>query len=311
VSAGALRVGTRGSPLALRQAALVVERLRRLLAPRAVEVVPIRTSGDRLARVALGELGGKGLFVRELEEALLDGRVDLAVHSLKDMPVESPPGLLLGAFLPREDPRDVLVSRAGGGIGELPPGARVGTGSLRRRALLLARRPDLAIVPVRGNVDTRLGKLEAGEWEALLLAAAGLARLGIRPAGARVLDVTEFLPAAGQGILAVEARAADGGLLPLLDGLDDGPTRAAALAERAFLRTLGADCHTPVAAHARAAEGELELRGLVGTPDGSRIVEGVVAGAASDAPALGRKLAEDLLGRGARELLGASGRSGG
>lgn len=298
-----IRIGTRGSPLALRQAGAVAERLRALAPGRPVEVVPMKTAGDRLAQVSLGEFGGKGLFVKELEEALLDGRVDVTVHSLKDMPAELPEGLCLAAFPRRDDPRDVLVSRRGGGIADLPPAATVGTSSLRRRVLLLAARADLKIEAIRGNVDTRLAKLAASGWDAIVVAAAGLARLGLTPAGARPLEPDEFLPAVGQGILAVESRAADRELLGLLARVDDPATRAQAEAERAFLRHLGASCHTPVAAHARLLNGELVLDGLVASLDGKKVLRGRTTGAVASAELVGQKLAEELLARGARGIL--------
>lgn len=298
-----IRVGSRGSPLALRQAELLVERLKTLAPSVLVEIVPIKTSGDRLAQVALADFGGKGLFVREIEEALLDGRVDLAVHSLKDLPAALPAGLCLAAFPPREDPRDVLVSRAGGGVAGLPRGAVVGTSSLRRRVLLLALRPDLKVEPIRGNVDTRLRKLQDGPYEAVVLAAAGLRRLGLEPTHAHVLPPEEFVPAAGQGILVIQARSGDRPLLELLSGLDHTETRWQAQAERSFLQHLGASCHTPVAAHARVLGGELNLVGLVASLDGQRVIRGAVGGAPEAAEVLGQKLAEDLKARGAAELL--------
>jgi hydroxymethylbilane synthase len=306
VSGQAIRLGTRGSVLALRQADLVAERLRPLAPGCPVEIVPIRTSGDRLAHVSLAEFGGKGLFVKELEEALLDGRVDLAVHSLKDLPAELPEGLCLGAFPPRGDPRDVLVSRTSGGIEGLPGGARVGTGSLRRRVLLRSVRPDLTVETIRGNVDTRLRRLSEGAYDAIVVAAAGLERLGLAPENASPLDPGEFLPAVGQGILAVEARAEDRPLLELLRGVDHRETRWQAEAERAFLRRLGASCHTPVAAHARVLDGELTLDGLVASLDGRQVLRGRMAGVPTRAEALGVRLAEDLLARGAQEILHAT-----
>lgn len=303
MTGGPIRVGTRGSPLALRQAGLVAERLRGLAPERPIEIVPIKTAGDRLAQTALGDFGGKGLFVKELEDALLGGRVDLAVHSLKDMPVELPPGLCLAAFPPREDPRDVLVSRTGGGIADLPRGATVGTGSLRRRVLLLALRPDLHVEAIRGNVDTRLRKLSTGAWDAVLVAAAGLARLGVVPEHAHPLPPDEFVPAVGQGILALEARVGARSLLALLSALDHADTRCQAEAERAFLRGLGASCYTPVAAHARVQQGVLSLDGLVASLDGRQVLRGQTTGAPGSAELLGQKLADDLLARGARDVL--------
>lgn len=303
MTASPIRLGTRGSPLALRQAALVADRIRGQAPDRAVEIVPMKTSGDRLAQVSLGEFGGKGLFVKELEEALLAGRVDIAVHSLKDMPAELPEGLCLAAFPPRDDPRDVLVTRAGGGIADVPDGATVGTSSLRRRVLLLSVRPDLRIEAIRGNVDTRLAKLSAGTWDAIVVAAAGLARLGLTPANARPLAPAEFVPAVGQGILAIEARSADREVRALLAAVDDPATRAQADAERAFLRRLGASCHTPVAAHAQLVNGELSLDGFVATLDARRVLRGRMTDAPGSAELLGQKLAGELLARGAREIL--------
>ncbi|MBI3625960.1 MAG: hydroxymethylbilane synthase [Candidatus Rokubacteria bacterium] len=304
MSAGAIRVGTRESPLALRQATLLADRVRELAPERAVELVPMKTSGDRLGQVALGSLGGKGLFVKELEEAVIAGRVDLAVHSLKDLPAALPDGLCLAAFLPRADPRDVLVSRTGAGIGDLPRGARVGTSSLRRRVLLLSVRPDLKIETIRGNVDTRLRRLTEGAYDAIVLAAAGLERLGLGLEHARPLDPDQFIPAVGQGILAVEARADDRRLLELLGRLDHHGTRRQAEAERAFLRHLGASCHTPVAGHARLADGELILTGLVASVDGRQVLRGQTTGVAENAELIGQKLAEELMARGARAILG-------
>lgn len=298
----AIRVGTRGSPLALRQVELVVERLARL-AGCSAEVVPIKTSGDRLAQVAVADFGGKGLFVKEIEEALLGSHVDLAVHSLKDLPTELPAGLCLAAFLPREVPHDVLVSKHGGGLANLPARALVGTSSLRRRVLLLLHRPDLRIEPIRGNLDTRLRKLREGPYDALVLAAAGLHRLGLAPEGAQVLPPEEFTPAVGQGIVVVEARAEDSRVLERVRGLDHTETRWQALAERAFLRRLGASCYTPVAAHARQVDGALFMVGFVASPDGQHAIRGEVRGMHEAAELLGQKLAEDLEARGATQIL--------
>jgi len=299
-------LGTRGSPLALAQAEIVAGRLR--AGGVHVDVVPIRTAGDRLAQASLAALGGKGLFVKEIEEALLDGRVDVAVHSLKDMPARLPQGLTLAAFPPREDPRDVLIAPGAGGVEGLPPGATVGTGSPRRRALLRARRPDLRLADVRGNVETRLAKLRGGAYDALVLAGAGLRRLGLEPPGAVALDPAEFVPAVGQGILAVEARADAPGVLALLRGVDDTRTRMEALAERAFLAGLAADCHTPVAGHAELRpDGTLHLAGMVASRDGAAMLRGATSGPGAEASALGERLARDLLARGADRLLRASG----
>ena len=259
-----------------------------------------------MAQAALAEFGGKGLFVKEIEEALLDGRVDLAVHSLKDLPAELPERLCLAAFPPRDDPRDVLVSQQGGSLADLPASAVVATSSLRRRAQLLARRPDLRIEPIRGNVDTRLRKLRDGLYDAIVVAAAGLGRLGLAPNTACPLPPEEFIPAVGQGILAVEARAEDSRVLDLLRDLDHVPTRWQAESERAVLHYLGASCYTPVAAHALVRDGELRLVGMVASLDGREIIRGEVVGACEGAALLGQKLAEDLKARGARIILDAA-----
>jgi hydroxymethylbilane synthase len=270
-----------------------------------VEVIQIKTSGDRLAQAALGDFGGKALFVKEIEEALLEGRVDVGIHSLKDMPAALPPGLVLAAFPPREDPRDSLVTRRGGGLGDLAPGAVVGTSSPRRRALLLARRPDLRVEPIRGNVETRLAKLESGAYDAVVVARAGLDRLGLTPAHAMTLPVDEFLPAVGQGILGLEVREDDLETRELVRRVDDAETRLEAQAERAFLHRLGASCHTPVAGSARRDGDALGLTGLVASLDGATTLRSSISGPAPSAETLGLKLADELLARGARRLLEA------
>ncbi|TMA58338.1 MAG: hydroxymethylbilane synthase [Deltaproteobacteria bacterium] len=268
---GRLRLGTRASPLARAQAELVRAALAGRHAGLEVELVFVRTTGDRL-RGPLAPAGGKGLFVKEIEEALAEGHVDAGVHSMKDLPARLAPGLVIGAVPERVDPRDVLVGGAGGLAG-LPEGARVGTASPRRRAQLLARRPDLEVVLLRGNVDTRLRKWRTGEVDALVLAAAGLARLGIVEPAARPLAVEEFLPAVGQG-------------------------------ERAFLTAVGGDCNTALAAHATVADGQVSLRALVADPDGRRQLEDRGTAASSEAAVLGRTLAERLLAAGAAALIG-------
>ena len=296
-----LRIGTRGSALALVQAGAVAAALRESGAP--VEIVPMRTEGDRRLGARLADVGGKGLFVREIEEALLAERVDVAVHSLKDLPAEVPGGLVLAAFPPREDPADVLVTPGGGGLGDLPAGSRVGTASLRRQAMILAARPDLSVVTMRGNVDTRLGKLAAGACDALVLAAAGLRRLGVTPAHAHTLDVETFVPAVGQGIIAVEIRDGDAATAALVARLDDPDTHACARAERAYLRRLGASCNTPMAAHARLDRSDgrprLRMTAMVASEDGRHVLRADAAGAPAEADALGQGLAELLLERGA------------
>ena len=299
-----VRLGTRGSRLALVQCEQVAAALRAHGAR--VEVVVIRTSGDRLAQVALADFGGKALFVKEIEEALLAGQVDVGVHSLKDMPAALPAGLLLAAFPIREDPADVLLTRGPGGWDGLSRGARVGTSSLRRRALVLARRPDLRPEPIRGNVETRIEKLGAGACDATILAAAGLRRLGLAPPHLTALPVDEFVPAVGQGILAVEAREADREVLELLGRLDDTRSRSEALAERAFLERLGADCHTPVAGHARHEGSALTMTGIVASLDGMTVLRWQATGRPPEAEQLGASVARELLAKGAKALLDAS-----
>lgn len=296
-----LRLGTRGSALALRQSGLIAAELERH--GHTVALVPIRTTGDVLTGSLMAE-GGKGLFVKEIEEALLAGTVDVAVHSLKDMPAVLPAGLALVATPPREDPRDVLVAAAVPvGLHALAPGARVGTSSLRRRAQVLARRPDVVPVALRGNVDTRLRKLAAGDLDAILLAAAGLRRLGLTPPGMMPLDPETFVPAVGQGALALEARIDDAAACAALRALDDPASAAAVAAERAFLVAIGGDCQTPLAAHAVVTGSSLLLRALVAEIDGSAALEDTITGSVGDAAALGERLAATLLGRGAAAIV--------
>lgn len=271
------------------------------------EVIVIRTSGDRLAQAALADFGGKALFVKEIEEALIGKRIDVGVHSLKDVPGTLPAGLCLAAFPPREDPRDSFITRDGVSLRDMASGAVVGTSSLRRRVLLLARRPDLRVEPIRGNVETRLAKLESGAYDALLLAQAGLDRLGLQPAHAITLAVDEFVPAVGQGILGVEVREDAMEAKELVRRLDDARTRIEALAERAFLGRLGAGCHTPVAGHARLDGEALTLTGFVASVDGSTVLRSSIGGLPAFAESLGEKLAEELLARGARRLLDIGG----
>jgi hydroxymethylbilane synthase len=299
-----IRIGTRSSALALAQAASVADALRRL--GRDVEIIPMRTEGDRLLGARLADVGGKGLFVREIEQALAGETIDIAVHSLKDLPAEQPAGLELAAFPPREDPRDVLIARSEASLESLPGGAVLGTSSLRRRALALALRPDLSVTALRGNVDTRLRRLAEGAVDALIVAAAGLARLGARPAHARPLKPELFVPAVGQGILGIEVRRDDGEARRLVATLDDPSTRACALAERAYLRRLGASCTTPIAAYAALEPGRpggrLTMIALVASEDGRRVLRAEAAGPAEDAERVGQGLAEALLAQGAASL---------
>jgi hydroxymethylbilane synthase len=296
-----VRIGTRGSPLARVQTELACRALREadpeLAEPGAIEIVVIRTTGDRVVDRPLAELGGKGLFCKELEAALLEHRIDLAVHSMKDLPTWLPAGLVVGAMLPRADPRDVLIARAGPcHIRELPQGAVVGTASLRRRAQLLARRPDLEMATLRGNLDTRLAKLEAGEVDATLLARAGLDRLGLEPAGGVLLEPDEMLPAVGQGAIGIECRAEDP-LRMLLRFANHAPTSMCVTAERAMLEVLDGSCHTPIAGYARIEHGRMRLRGLVVRPDGSQAHGTEHMAQASDAERLGREVGQELRAR--------------
>ena len=298
---GAVRIGTRGSPLARTQTELVCRALcaadPALAAPGALEVVMIRTTGDRVVDRPLAELGGKGMFCKELEAALQGRRIDLAVHSMKDLPTWLAAGLTIGAMLQRADPRDVLIARAGPGrIAELPQAAVVGTASLRRRAQLLARRPDLRVTTLRGNLETRLRKLEAGEVDATLLARAGLDRLELEPAGAMVLEPDEMLPAVGQGAIGVECRA-DDPIRTLLTAIDHAPTSMCVAAERAMLDALDGSCHTPIAGHAVLEEGRMRLCGLILRPDGSEVHATEQTAPAADGERLGRDVGRELRAR--------------
>ncbi len=302
-----LRLGTRGSPLARWQADWVAAQLR--ARGWAVELVLITTQGD-VKTGPLGSFGGVGVFTKEIQRALLDQQVDLAVHSLKDLPTERVPGLELAAVPPRESPGDVLITRDGGDFESLPPNALLGTGSMRRRAQLLHVRPDLRIEDIRGNVETRLAKLDAGEYDAIVLAEAGLTRLGLAARIQRVLPKSLMLPAIGQGALGLETRSTDDRALSALRSLDDPETHQAVLAERAFLATLRGGCLAPVGAWGRfpeeAAGRQLVLDGVVLSPDGRQRLSGTVSGEAGQAELLGRQLADRLLADGALELIAAA-----
>lgn len=295
-----VRIGTRGSALALWQAEHVKARLEAL--GHAVSLHVITTTGDRMQDKRLESVGGKGAFLKEIEEALLAGEVDLAVHSLKDVPTALPAGLSLCAFLERADPRDALVSR-GERLAALPKGAVVGTTSLRRRALVGALRPDLRLLDLRGNVDTRLLRLREGRFDAVLLAMAGLTRLGRSGEATEALDPRAFVPAPGQGAIALECRDADAAVRDAVRPLHHEPTARAVAAERAFLAALGGGCNVPLGAHATHAGAELELVAFVASEDGRQILRGERRG--PDSEGLGRALADDLAARGARALIGA------
>jgi hydroxymethylbilane synthase len=309
MTAPLLRLGTRGSKLALTQAGLVRDALAAaipaLAAPDAIEIVAIRTTGDAIQDRPLAEAGGKGLFVKEIEEALLAGRIDAAVHSMKDMPTAQPPGLAIAAFLPREDARDVLIAGDVHRIADLKRGAIVGTSALRRKAQLLHRRPDLQIVNFRGNVDTRLAKLKAGAADATLLALAGLKRLGL-VTGTPVPE-EEILPAVGQGAVCIECRSDNHKLHEWLAAIDHVPTATCISAEHAMLAVLDGSCRTPIAGHAVLEAGDaIYLRGLIVKPDGSELIATERRGPAADAERLGRDVGEELKRRGGPGFLATS-----
>jgi hydroxymethylbilane synthase len=292
-----LRIGTRGSPLALAQAHLVRDRLAAAHADLAdaVEVVVIKTTGDRVQDRTLAEIGGKGLFTKEIEQALIDGGIDLAVHSMKDVPTWLPDGLAIACVLPREDPRDAFIARDGmQRLADLPDGAVVGTASLRRQAQLRHNRPDLQVVPLRGNVETRLRKLGDGQVDATLLALAGLKRLAMADRATAVLEPEEMLPAVAQGAIGIEVRTDDKSTRDRLAPLDDARTATEVAAERALLAVLDGSCRTPIAALARVDDGALALDALVAMPDGSELWRTRRHGTAADAVALGRDAGEEL-----------------
>jgi hydroxymethylbilane synthase len=309
VSARSFVVGTRGSKLALRQTEIASRALTDANPGLTLEPRTIQVSGER-STASLSEIGGRGVFVIEIESALLAGEIDIAVHSLKDLPSEETAGLTIAAVLPREDPRDALFSRSGAQLADLSAGATVATGAPRRAAQVLAARPDVTVSDIRGNVDTRIRKVEEGEYDAAVLAAAGLKRLGWLERAAQVFEPEEMLPAVGQGALAIQVRSDDAEALALVAAMDDPVTRAAVTAERAFLRRLGGGCHAAIAGYATIGQGPsvdrapLHLRGLVGEATGGRLLKGEMSGMASEADMLGVRLAEFLIAQGAEELLG-------
>lgn len=294
------RIGTRRSPLALVQAEWVQDRIREHHPQAEVEIVPIRTSGDRFQDVPIERIGTKGVFIKEIEEALLRGDIDVAVHSMKDLPTELPEGLAVAAVPEREDPADVLVGRVAESLDALPPGARIGTGSLRRRAQLLHYRPDLAVVPIRGNVDTRIAKLARGEVDALVLALAGLKRLGRAYEATQPLPPETCMSAVAQGALGLETRS---GEVERLRFLDHEPSALAVAAERAFLARLEGGCQVPVGARAVVHGDRLALAGMVAEVSGRQVFRGELSGVSADAASLGTRLAERLLAEGAGAVL--------
>ncbi len=298
-----LRLGTRKSALALWQAEYVRAALCARHPGLAVELVKITTEGDRILDRPLAMVGGKGLFIKELEQALFDRRIDLAVHSMKDLTVTLPDGLHIAAVCEREDPRDAFVSNRHTALAALPAGARVGTSSLRRQCQLRALYPALDVVTLRGNVNTRLAKLDAGEFDAILLAVAGLKRLGFGDRIREALPISVSLPAVGQGAVCIECRVDDPETNRLLAPLDHAATRTCVAAERALNAALEGGCQVPIAGFAELTDGALHLRALVGAPDGARVVRGERRGPESDAEAIGAALAHELLARGAKEIL--------
>jgi hydroxymethylbilane synthase len=304
-----IRIGTRGSRLALAQSTWVKEQLLRHEPALNVELVVIKTSGDRFIDKPIAALGGKGVFTKEIEEALLREEIDLAVHSMKDLPTELPAGLTIAAMPKREDPRDVLVSKQGREIASLPFGARIGTGSLRRQAQLIHHRSDLLVMPIRGNVDTRLKKLDQGELDALVMAAAGLKRIGRKDRITAYLSDEVCVSAVAQGALGIESRD-DSSVRELLTDLHDADTATEVGAERSFLKRLGGGCHVPVGARAKIEGEHLKIIGVVASPDGAALCRGEICGRLSDATDLGRQLAEQLLKDGADKFLALTGSGG-
>jgi hydroxymethylbilane synthase len=296
-----LTIGTRGRPLAMAQAHEVRGRLTRAhnVAPERIVIRPIRTSGDIIQDRALLEAGGKGLFTKELEEALLAGSVDIAVHSSKDVPTFLPDSTWLSSFLPREDPRDAFISRKAKSLADLPPGSVVGTASLRRQAMVLRLRPDLKVNVIRGNVQTRLRKLAEGEADATLLAMAGLKRVGLEKEATRIFEIDEFLPAVGQGAIAIESRRDDERVNALVAAIGDSDTEVALSAERSFLALLDGSCRTPIGGHCRVNGDRIDFRGLIISPDGKEWFETAREGLRADAVELGAEAAREL-----RELAG-------
>lgn len=298
-----LTIATRESPLALWQANWVKEHLEMIHPGLSIQLLGMTTSADRMLSIPLTEVGGKGLFVKELEEALLDGRADIAVHSMKDVPMDLPEGLCLPVMCVREDVRDALVSNLYSELALLPPQAKVGTSSLRRQSQLHALRPDLNLLNLRGNVHTRLSRLDSGEYSAIILAAAGLKRLGLQQRIKYFFNIEEILPAAGQGVLGIECRSDDAHTQDLISLLNHAETNDCVTAERAMCKRLGGSCQVPIGAYAEMVEKKIKLRGLVASVDGAVIVRAEKLGAPSRAETLGEKVADELLRQGAKEIL--------
>lgn len=303
MSDNVIRIATRKSPLALWQAEFVKAELIKHHPGLKVELVKMVTQGDKILDTPLAKVGGKGLFVKELEVGMMEGSADIAVHSMKDVPVEFPEGLHLAVICEREDPRDAFVSNTYNHFDELPQGAKVGTSSLRRECQIRARRPDLEIISLRGNVNTRLKKLDDGEYDAIILAAAGLKRLGFEDRIKHEIETTDSLPAVGQGAVGIECRIDDERVNALIAPLNHNETSIRVRAERAMNNRLEGGCQVPIGGYSEIDYGVIVLRGLVGRPDGTEVVRGDISGKPEDAEELGRILAEDLLSRGAKEIL--------
>jgi len=298
-----LRIATRSSPLALWQAEEVARRLKPLYPDLKVTLVQMKTRGDKLLDAPLAKVGGKGLFVKELEAGILEGKADIAVHSMKDVPVDFPPGLELAVIMEREDPRDAFVSNRYESLATMPAGTLVGTSSLRRQTQIRERYPHLRIDWLRGNVNTRLRKLDEGEYDAIILASAGLMRLGFEQRIKLALEPEECLPAIGQGAVGIEVRSDDVTVKELLTPLAHADTTSRIAAERAMNQTLNGGCQVPIAGYAILTDGQIYMRGLVGEPDGSRILRAEISGSVEQAASLGKRLAEDLLAQGADDIL--------
>jgi hydroxymethylbilane synthase len=301
--ASELRIGTRGSQLALFQANWVKDQLVRTHPELKVTLIKIKTTGDKIQDAPLAKIGGKGLFVKEIEEALIQRRIDLAVHSIKDVPTEFPKSLHLSVITKREDPRDVLISRNGKALKDLPQGAKIGTSSLRRQAQLLHFRSDLELIPLRGNLDTRLKKLITMNLDGIVLALAGVKRLGLEERISEIIPINISLPAIGQGALGIETRMDDRGVEDQIRFLNDPHSSTAVTAERAFLKKLEGGCQVPIAAFAQKVGSTLQIDGLVGTIDGKRLIRHHLEGPVEEAEPLGTQLAEILLAKGAKEIL--------
>ena len=298
-----IKIGTRGSQLALWQAHWVQSAIRKTNPSLLIEIVTIKTKGDKILDTPLALVGGKGLFVKEIEEALGDGRIDLAVHSLKDMPADMPAGLCIGPIPKRESPHDVLISKSGRPLAQLRNGARIGTSSLRRAAQLLHQRPDIAILPLRGNLDTRIRKLETEDIDAIVLAAAGLRRLNLENKITEYLDDAVMLPAVGQGALCIELRKNDARTAAAVASLNHPETQTVVRGERAFLNRLEGGCQVPIAAHGAIKNNDFTLQGLVANLDGTTIIRDRLSGPAAESEKIGTTLAERLLSMGAKKIL--------